>query len=425
MLTLMGLLALGAAPVLTACGTSRESLPGGPVPVSAKKRIDVSLAAAPRSAEVVRGMSAFAARLHRETATATENYTVSPFSIAVAFGMLRAGARGDMARQIDEVFGFPTSTRPEGSPHETFNALTADLLTPSALKGGDRAPIVEVANGLFVDEDFGPMVKPAFADTLAEQYGARPETVDFSGDAIARLNAWTSQQTHGRISELFETLDPLTVLVLANAVYLKASWLTQFEPGVTSPQPFRTTAGSEVGVPMMSQETPPVRYAENAQWQRITLPYVGDELAMRVVLPRDVVTGVPALTSLLDVATASTGKDRPEVVALDLPRWDTATKLDLLAAVRSLGLTDLVDLRGITEEVDLELSQAVHRATITVDETGSEAAAVTGLGIRVLSAMPPPTITMRVDRPFVWAIVHEPSQTPVFVGHVVDPSTTR
>jgi serpin B len=83
-------------------------------------------------------------------------------------------------------------------------------------------------------------------------------------------------------------------------------------------------------------------------------------------------------------------------------------------------LTALADLAGIAGGV--HVSQAVHRATIRVDETGSEAAAVTGIAIVGSARLGTPT-TMRVDRPFAWAVVHEPTQTPVFVGHVVDPTT--
>jgi serpin B len=422
MLTVMGLLALGAAPALTACGTTHGSRgAAGPVPVSAKKRLEVSLAAAPQVDAVVSGMAQFAAKLHRATATATDNHTVSPFSIAVAFAMLRAGARGDMARQLDEVFGYPASERPEGSPHEAFNALTAELVSPSATAGGRPAPTVEIANGVFVADWFGPKVQQAYVDTLAAQYGARPETVDFTSKAALELvNGWVAEKTHGRIKAVFEAFDPATVLVLANAVYLKASWLKQFEPERTSTASFSTSTGTKVDVRMMRQTTTDAHYAQTAQWQRVALPYIGNELTMRVVLPREVVTGVPSLTSLLEVATAPVAKDPRELVDLAIPRWDTATSLELLSALASLGLTDLVDLQGIAEQ--LKVDQAVHRATITVDETGSEAAAVTAIAVVAMSMRPVPRFTMTVDRPFVWAIVHEPSQTPVFVGHVVDPT---
>jgi serpin B len=391
--------------------------------VSNVSRADVSTSAVPNLRDMVAGMGAFAAHLHSVAATPAANFTMSPLSIAVAFGMLRAGSRGATGRQLDAVFGFPQSSRVEGSPHEALNALTAELVTPPPLKGSRHAPapVVAIANALFVDDGFGPSVQLPFLDLLAAQYGAHPATVDFSSSSATQaINDWVVEQTRGRIEKLFDALDPATLMVLANAVYLKATWMNQFRRVATETQPFMTASGSTVRAPLMSQSTDPVPYSENDQWQRITLPYVGGELAMRVVLPRNVASGVPTLTSLLDVATSPVTADEKQRVKLILPRWDTATDLELLGPLGALGLTDAGDLSGIAPGVSV--SQAIHRANITVDEEGSEAAAVTGIAVMVSAQLPPATI-MRVDRPFVWAVVHEPTQTPVFVGHVVDPTT--
>jgi serine protease inhibitor len=424
----LGLLAMGAGPVLAACSsTSTPPQPSGPdrsagpIPVSNVKRADVALSGAPDLSAVVDGMSAFAAHLHATTATASANYTMSPLSIAVAFGMLRAGSRGETAKQLDTVFGFPATSRPEGSPHRALNALTAQLVTPHLLPGKPQAqaPVVAIANGVWVADGFAPLVHLAFLDLLAAQYGAHPQGVDFTTPAAAAaINAWVTDQTHGRINQLFDSLDPSTLMVLANAVYLKATWVNQFIVQSTQPGSFTTAAGSTVQAHLMSQTLEGVPYAENGQWQRITLPYVGDELTMHVVLPRTVASDRAALSALLPIATAPTAADRTTAVELELPRWDTATGLDLLTALASLGATDLSDLAGIAGGV--YVSQAVHRANITVDENGSEAAAVTGIAVGTSAVISRTTVT--VNRPFVWAVMHEPTQTPVFVGHVVNPT---
>jgi serpin B len=422
-LAALGLLGAGAVPALAGCGSERSAAPpilsgpSGPVPTSTVVRVDVPLAAASRVPELADGMRAMATRLHAAAATSTENLTLSPLSIAVAFGMLRAGARGEAARRLDEAFGFPAGGRAEGSPHEGFNALTAALLTPPQITGRGTAPVVEVANALFVSPAFGPAVQRPFVDLLARHYGAQAEAVDFtSPSAKQTMDAWASEHTHGRIERLLDVVDPTLLMVLANAVYLKAGWWRPFDPEDTTTQEFATASGPTVRAQLMTSPLY-VPYSENGQWQRATLPYAGGELTMRVVLPRSTMRGTPALTSLLDVATAPVTADRRTLVEVVLPRWDTSTDLDLLKA---LGLNGLSDLSGIAPGA--EVSAAIHRATITVDETGSEAAAVTA--ISVATSMPPsPDIVLRVDRPFVWAIVHEPSQTPVFLGHVVDPTS--
>ena len=420
----LGLLAIGAGPALAACSqASTPTSPGkaGPIAVSHMSRADVALTDAPDLAAVVAGMRAFSTHLHETAATASANFTVSPLSIAVAFGMLRAGSRGATADQLDAVFGFPATSRPEGSPHQALNALTAQLVTPPPPAGKPLAPapVVAIANGLWVAEGFAPLVQRAFLDLLAAQYGAHPEGLDFTTPAaVETIDAWVSDQTHGRITKLFDSLDPNTKMVLANAVYLKATWVNQFTVQDTTPGSFTSAAGTQVQAQVMSQAVENVRYAENDQWQRVTLPYVGDELTMRIVLPRALARDRATLTALLPAATASTTGDRTTGLELGLPRWDTATSLDLLTTLRAMGLADLTDLSGIAD--GLFVDQAVHRANITVDENGSEAAAVTGIAMMTSGVVA--QAVMQVDRPYLWAVVHEPTQTPVFVGHVVDPT---
>ncbi|HEY5032619.1 MAG TPA: serpin family protein [Actinomycetes bacterium] len=427
LLTALGLLTLGGAPVLAACGsasrTASDGSGGALRPIAADvSRVTVKPSGAPGLPAVVAGMAALGAHLHAVAADATDNFTLSPLSIAVAFGMLRAGSRGTTATQIDAVLGFPSSTRPEGSPHQALNALTAELVTPARVPTGQPgpAPIVAIANGLFVEKGFGSAIQRPFLDLLAAQYGAHADSVDFrSPTAAATINAWVAQQTRGRITKLFDRLDTDTLVVLADAVYLKAGWQNQFGPDMTTSGAFSTSAGTSVQARFMHQVIEQVRYVGNDRWQRVTLPYVGGQLTMRVVLPRTVTRDRAALTGLLSMATGSTSGDPMDWVDLAMPRWDTGTDLDLLPLLATLGLTDLGDLAGIAG--GLQVSQAVHRANITVDEKGSEAAAVTGIAMDTAGRVGTPN-PMRADRPYVWAVVHEPTQTPVFVGHVVDPT---
>ncbi|MDT4909652.1 MAG: hypothetical protein QOI69_2893, partial [Pseudonocardiales bacterium] len=197
-------------------------------------RENVALSDAPDLAAVVAGMRALSAELHRTSATVAGNWTISPLSIDLAFGMLRAGSRGSTARELDEVFGFATGSVPQGAPHAALNALAAHLITtglvpttPSAAPAGHAppAPIVAIANGLFLDRAYSGEIERDFLATLATQYGASLTTVSFHDpSATSAINEWAARRTRDRIKKLFDSLDPETVLVLANAVYLKATW---------------------------------------------------------------------------------------------------------------------------------------------------------------------------------------------------------
>ncbi len=440
----LGVLALSGLPTLAACRSADRHPAATATAALDPMTVDLARVNIPLSqvdvAPVVAGMRRFGADLYREGATTTANWTISPMSIDVAFGMLRAGARGGTAHQIDHVFGFPATTAPAGSPHPALNALTAQLTSdrpvattpaspsPSSSSDGQdpgrpAPPIVAIANGLFVDQSFESQVQKAFLRALAGQYGASPDLVSFSGpSAVATINAWVDQQTRGRITRLFDHLDPSTRLVLANAVYLKAAWQLPFTEQPTKVGAFTTASGHQVSANLMHQ-TSGLGYAAGDGWQRVSLPYAGGDLVMRIVVPTRPARNVATLARALAAAVQTGTPDATRPVDLTLPRWSSETSIPLAPALSKLGMPltfgGHADLSGIAP--GLSVSDAIHRANITVDEKGTEAAAVTGIGIAT-SAIGGPMATVRADRPFAWAIVHAPTGTPMFTGHVVDPT---
>jgi serpin B len=260
-----------------------------------------------------------------------------------------------------------------------------------------------------------------FLRTLTEQYGSQVRALDF-GDELAALNAvngWANQYTAGRIPKILESLDPLTRAVIANAVYLKADWTRPFRKA--GDRDF-AVAGSQTPVPMMDRKDR-LGYTKGAGWQSVDVPYFGDTLAMRVIVPTGDKTPADLLTpAVLDAAA----KTAPTELELTMPLWDFGTKLDLRALMPELGVTDLfqegtADLTGITEAERLFVMQAVHKANITVDELGTVASAVTALGVGVTSAQLPPPVSVTVDRPFVFQIIEVKTGATLFVGHVADP----
>src|ERR1022692_704738 len=156
----LGALALASLPSLAGCSSAKAPRTTSrlqPFAVDLARQ-EVSLTSVSNLSAVVAGMRTLSAELHRVTATVADNWTVSPLSMAVAFGMLRAGCRGSSAREVDEVFGFPPGPAPQGSPHAALNALTAHLITtgpvattPGPTPPGKIAPdpIIAIANGLF------------------------------------------------------------------------------------------------------------------------------------------------------------------------------------------------------------------------------------------------------------------------------------
>jgi len=416
------------AVLVASCGTEAPSSASGDV--SALQAADVDREAPPADAPVdvtVEGMTAFGYDFYRASAEPAENMVFSPLSIAYAFAMARAGARGDTADQIDDVLHYPTD-----GLHAAFNAITRELVTtagpprqpsPSVARtpGQSAPPVLSITNGLFVQE--GARLQDEFLRILASQYGAGAQAVDFrSPTAIEIIDAWVREQTADRIQKLFDELNPETKVVVANAVYFKADWALPFAEHPTTIESFTRADGSTVRAPMMRQEGD-LRYATSDTWQAAELPYAGSDLAMWVLVPTDETTPAELLApdTLSDVATQLT----PGRVDLSMPRWDFATDLDLIPPLKDLGMKVPFDKRADFSGMfpGVWIDQAIHRANITVDEWGTEAAAVTGIGFPT-SLPPPPQETIRADHPFAFAIVDTHTGTPLFMGHVADPTDT-
>ena len=377
------------------------------------------------TAALVEGINTFGHDLYAQAATGG-NVVVSPLSIEMAMSMARAGAGGTTAAEIDAAMHFPSTGR-----DAQMNALTRDLATqdtappvqsPAVSRDPNAppaAPILTIANGMFVQQ--GQPIGQAFLKTMAADYGSGVRTVDFtSPSAIEQINAWVRTQTANRIQQLFDSLDPSTKLVLANAVYLKADWATPFAQQPTSNATFTTAGGKQITVPTMHQNGS-MGYASSDKWQAVALPYAGDTLTMYVIVPT-------ANTSLADLLAPSTltqisGGLRRTSLSLALPRWTSTTNLNLGPVLNTLGIhaafTETADFAAIAP--NLFISQAIHRATITVDEWGTEAAAVTGLAFAAGSMMAPP-LTVRADHPFAYAIVNPQTGVVVFEGSVADPT---
>ena len=414
------------AVLVAACGTGDPgSAPADAVELrAAGVEREAPLADAPVDA-TIEGVTAFGYDLYRVSADPASNTVVSPVSIAYAFAMARAGARGETADQIDDVLYLPTD-----GVHAAFNAITRELVTaagpptpasPRATRtpGESTPPVLSIANGLFVQES--ARLQEEFLRILASQYGAGARAVDFiSPEATEIINAWVRDQTADRIKKLFDQLDPATKVVLANAVYFKADWALPFAEHPTTTEPFTRADGSTVRAPMMHLQGD-LRYATGDSWQAVELPYADSNLAMWVLVP----TGQTPPGELLapDTFTDVATRLGPGRVDLSMPRWDFATNLDLIPPLQELGMNVPfgagADFSGMLPGV--WIGQAVHRANITVDEWGTEAAAVTGLAF-VVSGPPPPDVTIRADHPFAFAIVDTQTGAPLFIGHVADPT---
>jgi serpin B len=395
----------------TACGGQQASNIGA-VPMSELKATGVHQEAAPADApvgEAAKGMRQFGYDLMGAD-DVIGNEVISPLSLSVAFAMLREGARGETAQQIDDVLGFPAEGRADA-----YNALLHDL---ASLRGKD----LQIADGTFIQHGFDP--RTGYLDTLARSYGSGMQSIDFGSpyDAAELINTWVADHTGDRIKKLVDPagLDPTTVLMLVNAINMDAKWTTPFDPGITVDAPFAAPGGDET-VRMMHDRQMSVDYSHGEGWQAVRLPYQDGSLSMWVLLPRLDDDPQPLLSpeTLSSVAWAHRRVD------VSLPKWNLRTRLSPIGALKSLGMTDVFDpfranLAGISPGIYVNLVE--HVANITVGEKGTKAAAATAIGAAPVSGFFGSRPRFTVDHPFAFAIMDDATGIPVFEGVVTDPS---
>jgi serpin B len=387
------------------------------------RRTDGDAAAIP---DAVSSLHALSGGLYGALAAKAGNLAISPYSVGVALALTVNGARGTT---LDEMLGVLDATG-TGHLNDGLNALTQRVESLAGTRkradGSDAEVALDAANAMFGQQ--GIEWQPDFLDTLARDYGAGMQTVDYeraTEAARTAINAWTAERTQDRIEELIppDILDGLTRLVLVNALYFKAPWEEPFEKEVTQPGDFHLDDGSVAQVPLMRAALERASLATGDGWVAVQLPYAGGDLAMTVVLPdegrmRDLEAAVAAgdLAPVLDTAPGS--------VDLTLPSWTFRTAAPLKGPLAEMGMptafTDDADFSGMTAEVDLLISEVLHQAFIAVDEDGTEAAAATAVVMRETSAMRPDASVV-VDRPFLFVIHDVEHGTPLFVGRVSDP----
>lgn len=359
-------------------------------------------------------INAFAADLYRALAATPGNLFFSPASIALAFAMLHAGARGPTADELTRVFHFRKDARKD------LEKLLADWSTPPT------ADQLAVANRLYADRT--ATIKDPFLELLRTVFAAPLEPLDFRGapePARQHINAWVAERTRDKIRDLLPrgAVDPATALVLVNAVHFKAKWQDPFKLEHTRPAPFHGAAG-EREVPMMTRTGTGLNVLDGLKV--LDLPYRGGTMAMTVVLP-DARDGLPDLESWLSDKWLRHWFERPgsNPVQIHLPRFkiEPQASLKLKAPLQSLGLVRpfaAPDFSDISDE-PLLIDDAYHQAFVAVDEEGTEAAAATAIPM-TRGGPPPPPIPFVADHPFLFFIRDVKSGTILFLGRLTDPT---
>lgn len=355
------------------------------------------------------------------------NLVFSPYSIEAALAMVDQGAAGATAAQIAHVLGVSDAAALAGPNLALSNALQSAVTPPSGTKVSDVAQLL-IANGLWVQD--GLSLQSPFTSTLGQDFGAAPETADFAGDAPAArqaINSWVAAHTGQLIKNLMDpgAVTAQTAMVLADAIYLKAHWASPFEKSMTAPAPFTTAAG-RVRTPFMSQSEASFGYGRGRGYVAVELPYMNSTLAMLAVMPT--AGTISAFEHSLTAAGLShlAGSLKDRLVDLSMPKLRLKLHTDLSAALSGLGMpaafSDQADFSGITHDTSLKIAAIEHGADLRLDESGTVAAAATGISLEPTAVAPGLEAHVSLNHPYLLFLRDDATGAILFAARVADPA---
>ncbi|XP_019497984.1 PREDICTED: alpha-1-antitrypsin [Hipposideros armiger] len=370
------------------------------------------------SHKIAPNLADFAFSLYRQMAhqSNTTNIFFSPVSIATAFAVLSLGSKGDTHTQILEGLGFNLTERAEADIHEGFQ----DLL--HTLNQADNQLQLTTGNGLFISESVKLLDK--FLEDVKKLYHSEAFSINFQNpeEAKKRINDYVEKGTQGKIVDLVKDLDPDTVFALVNYIFFKGKWEKPFEVEQTTEEDFHVDASTTVKVPMMSRLG--MFYLHRCEmlssWV-LLMDYVGNATAFFILPDEGKLEHVESKLTK-EALTRFLEKRYRRSASLHLPKLSISGTYELGAVMYNRGISRVfsnnADLSRISEGPPLKLSKAVHKAVLTLDEKGTEAAGATFLEAIPMSIPP----TVEFNRPFITIIYDKNTKGPLFVGKVVNPT---
>ncbi len=349
-----------------------------------------------------------------------QNIFISPLSVSMALGMTLNGADGntfDAMKQTLQLNGLS-----QVQINETYKSLI-DLLSHL-----DAKVKFTIANSIWYRQEFA--VENDFIDVNQSFFDALVQKLDFNDPGAPNIiNQWVKDKTSGKIEKIVEKIKDEDVMFLINAIYFKGNWKYEFKKERTAEDTFTKIDGSTVAVQMMKQDGE-FDYFENEEFQAINLPYSDGDFSMTLILPMQEIN----LDDVLNQINESNWQGWqnsfiPENGTIELPKFSLELKFSLNEILKTMGM-DIAfdplnaDFSKINSDKDLFISDVLHKTFVEVNEEGTEAAAATSVTIGVTS-IGIGDFMMRIDRPFLFFIHENRSQTILFMGKVLNPVSSE
>ncbi len=398
----------------------------------------------PKQQQMLKQSNDFSLNLLRQTYksdTGNENVLISPLSASMALGMLMNSAAGETLQQVKEGLGMADWTDEEVNEYYHLMLNTLPCL--------DTCTHLSLANSLWLKNGF-PVIED-FIEVNKRYFMAQVENVDFTDPQTANLiNDWADKHTNGLIKEVVSPAEIANcVAMLANALYFKGVWADKFDKAETKDADFKSSKGQTQVVDMMHKEGE-MKYAEPlntpVKMQIMELDYMGGAYCMDIFLPAN----DNEMTQLLEwldseylTKMESTFWPWYEAHGMyepnDTVRWQNKRDVNFFMPkftlryskilnddLKALGMTDMfnpsqADFSRLSN-YPTYVSFVKQDTYMSVDEEGTEAAAVTVIGYNATSIEPIEIPVMRLDRPFVLLIRERQFGTILFAGVIGNPN---
>jgi len=374
-----------------------------------------------KAPEVIRSNNDFGIELFTRVATDENgNLMISPLSAGTALTMLLNGCAGSTYDQIKSMLRYPANMT-IGEVNAAYKSLISQLLE------ADPKVKLALANAVYYRKGF--VVKTPFLGTMTNDFKAHVEGLDFmSPSALQTINKWASDNTFGKIPKVLDEISPDAVMFLMNALYFKGNWSYQFDKTLTAAKPFYLTGGSSVNASTMTGEVG-AKTVSNDSYKAIELAYGRTNYSMIIIVPQaNMETFLSSFNgaSWDNITNSIDGLTEYGKTVVFMPKFKFSYEKLLNTQLKSMGMTDafedyLANLSGISES-QLYVDFVKQNTFVEVNEEGTEAAAVTTIGINLTSAGPQNPPTFIIDKPFVFAIRERTTNSLLFAGQVMNPN---
>ena len=354
----------------------------------------------------------FSVNLFRESMTAGENTTTSPLSALLALAMTGRGSEGETREELEAAMG--------GKMDELCSLLNLLQKQLQEREGVD----LTIANSIWLRDDADRLtVKDQFLVDAREYFDARIYKAAFDETTVKDINNWCSKATDGMIDQLVKTIDPSEVMHLINAICFDATWEIPYDSYEVSTQDFHTEDGKVQKADLMYSTE--MTYISDENATGFIKPYQGG-YSFAAILPKEGISVADYIASMTGYSFRNLmAGASEEPVAAALPKFSGEYSVDLIPALKALGIRQLFDAdaaelgdMATSANGNIFISKVFQKAFIEVDTEGTRAAAATDIAAEDGAMMVMKEV--RLDRPFLYAIIDDETGVPVFMGTVME-----